>query len=138
MIAASFSKLFHELLVCAVLLAQELQRDGAVEARVERPINRAHAAGAEDFLEFEMIEVAPDPLGAAARGAMHQRERLLVGNIDQRAAITTGLDQGLFLRGHWVRRLPPRQPSGNMSRVRLTSHSEKCATARIFVPMIKT
>ncbi len=95
-----FLKLRDKLGIPAVLALEKFQRDLPIEIRVERAIDRAHAAGAELLLDFKVIELPPHPHGRAAGRAMHERKGLLPGNIDQRAAGGAFLNDGVGRAGH--------------------------------------
>ena len=86
--------------ILAVLLTEQLQRDLSIEGLVEREIDRAHAAGAEDLLEFKVIEDPPHTHRRAAVRTVPEGQRLFVGDVDQRPARGAFLNGGFGRVGH--------------------------------------
>ena len=87
-------ELRDELLVLALVAAQELQRHVAVEARVVRPIHHAHAAAAHHIHQLEVADRRPHFMERAARRAADFGERLLVRHVEHRAADRAALEEG--------------------------------------------
>lgn len=88
----------------AEIVAQQFQRDLAIEQRIARFVNRAHAADAERFQEHEIIERALDSNFLAAARTIDARERLDRRCVNQRAASGTRLrKRRLLVRSHRFR-----------------------------------
>jgi hypothetical protein len=76
----------------AKIPAQQLQRHEAIQQRITRLINCAHAANAESFKQNKMIERSFRPRFLAAIRAGHKRRRFRVGRINRCAAGWACLD----------------------------------------------
>jgi hypothetical protein len=93
-------KLRDEFRVFAVGAVEQLEGDRAIEGQVLSPIDGAHAARAEFLLDFKVIELAPHAHGPAAGRAMHEREGLFAGDVEQCAASRAFLDERIFGGNH--------------------------------------
>jgi hypothetical protein len=76
----------------AKIPAQQLQRHEAIQQRVTRLINRAHAANAKSLHQNKMIERPFCARFLTAIRTGHTRQRLRVGRINRRAAGWACLD----------------------------------------------
>jgi hypothetical protein len=76
----------------AKIPAQQFQRHEAIQQRVTRLINRAHAANAKSFKQNKMIEHPFRLRFLAAIRADQRRQRFRIGRINRRAAGLACLD----------------------------------------------